>query len=106
MENVMKRKRVKTVISHLPTKNRRRVTGSVISDKMDKTIVVRVDRRSLHPLYRKYIVVSKKFRVHDGDNIAKTGDTVRIIESRPISKSKKWRLYQVINSGSAQGDSE
>lgn len=70
---------------------------------MDKTIVVQVDRRALHPLYRKYVVVSKRFKVHDQDNIAKIGDMVRIIESRPISKDKKWRLYQIIKSIETRG---
>lgn len=92
-----------TLISYLPKKRRRRVTGVVMSDKMDKTIVVQVDRRALHPLYRKYVVVSKCFKVHDPDNTAKVGDTVRIIESRPISKDKKWRIYQILESNEAHG---
>lgn len=82
------------------------MTGAVVSDKMNKSIVVRVDRKTLHPLYRKYISVSKCFKAHDEDNRAKIGDTVRIIESRPISKGKKWRLYQIITSANALGGKE
>lgn len=71
-------------------------TGKVISDKMDKTIVVAIDTRSLHPLYKKYVTVTKKVKAHDEKNDAHIGDTVRVIECRHISKDKCWRLTQVV----------
>lgn len=71
-------------------------TGKVVSDKMDKTIVVAIDTRSLHPLYKKYVTVTKKVKAHDEKNDAKEGDTVRVVECRHISKDKCWRLVQVV----------
>jgi small subunit ribosomal protein S17 len=70
--------------------------GKVSSDKMDKTIVVTVNRRVLHPLYKKYFVRKSTFHVHDPKNECKTGDTVEILESRPLSKLKRWTLKRVI----------
>ncbi len=70
--------------------------GVVVSDKMDKTIVVRVTRRIRHPLYGKEMSQSRKFHVHDEANEAKIGDTVRIVESRPLSRLKRWRLVEVV----------
>jgi small subunit ribosomal protein S17 len=70
--------------------------GVVVSDVQDKTIVVRVDRRTTHPLYGKSLRVSKKYHVHDESNDANVGDTVRIVETRPISKLKRWRLAEVV----------
>lgn len=70
--------------------------GRVVSDKMDKTIVVQVDGRMVHPLYKKYVNFSKKFKAHDEINEAHIGDTVRIVESRPISKDKRWRLFEIV----------
>lgn len=72
-------------------------TGVVVSDKMQKTIVVRVERLTRHPLYKKIIRRFKKFKAHDEKNSAKTGDTVKIVESRPLSKDKRWRLLEVLN---------
>jgi len=69
---------------------KRVLQGTVVSDKADKTIVVRVDRQVIHPLYKKYIRMSKKYAAHDAENRYKTGDLVRIEESRPISKRKRW----------------
>jgi small subunit ribosomal protein S17 len=66
--------------------------GVVVSDVQDKTIIVRVERRTTHPLYGKTMKVSKKYHVHDETNDAGVGDTVRIVETRPISKLKRWRL--------------
>ncbi len=66
--------------------------GTVISDGMDKTVVVRVDRRFKHPVYKKYIKRSKKFAAHDEANACKVGDAVRIRECRPKSKSKHWEV--------------
>lgn len=77
--------------------NKRKVRiGEVVSDKMAKTIVVRVTRTTTHPVYKKVITKSKKFKVHDEKNEAKTGDKVRIEETRPLSKEKRWRLLEVI----------
>jgi small subunit ribosomal protein S17 len=70
--------------------------GEVISAKMDKTIVVRVERRFPHPQYKKIVKLQKKFYAHDGDKKAKQGDTVRIAECRPLSKLKRWKLVEVI----------
>ena len=71
-------------------------TGIVISDKMKKTIIVGVSRLTKHPLYGKIIKKSNKFKVHDEKNTAKVGDTVRIQETRPLSKDKRWKLVEVI----------
>jgi small subunit ribosomal protein S17 len=70
--------------------------GVVKSDKMDKTIVVAVETKTLHPLYKKYITRTKKLKAHDEKNDAKTGDTVRVVECRPVSKEKTWRLVEVM----------
>ena len=70
--------------------------GIVISDKMKKTIIVRVERKAEHPLYKKIIKRYNKFKVHDEKNQAKTGDLVRIQETRPLSKMKRWRLIEII----------
>ncbi len=71
-------------------------TGKVISDKMDKTIVVAINTKSLHPLYKKYVTKTKKVKAHDERNDAHIGDTVRVIECRHYSKDKCWRLTQVV----------
>ena len=77
-------------------KTNRRFTGVVVSDKMQKTIVVRVDRRVMHPKYRKHYQVSKKFKVHDPESKFHTGDQVVFEECRPLSKDKRWRvIYSV-----------
>ncbi len=69
---------------------RRILQGVVVSDKMDKTIVVEVERRVQHPIYKKFIRRSKRYHAHDESNAIKIGQTVRIIESRPLSKTKRW----------------
>jgi small subunit ribosomal protein S17 len=71
---------------------RRVMQGTVVSDKCDKTVIVRVERRFMHPLYKKYITRSKKYAAHDQDNRSKIGDQVRIRECRPISKRKCWEV--------------
>ncbi len=76
--------------------NRKVLQGIVVSNAMDKTIVVKVSRRLRHPLYGKYIKKSKKFKAHDENNISRVGDEVRIMESRPISKDKRWRLLETV----------
>jgi len=80
-------------------KHLREKQGVVLSDKMDKTIVVRVDRRTRHPIYGKVMNLSKKYYAHDEKNEAKVGDVVCIIESRPLSRLKRWSLVKVIAHG-------
>ena len=79
-----------------PVVKRKEVVGEVISDKMEKTIVVEVARRVRHPKYKKVITKYKKFYAHDEKSEAGMGDRVRIIESRPLSKLKRWALVQVV----------
>ena len=76
--------------------HRKEKIGYVVSTKMAKTIVVEVDRQKAHPKYKRVIAKSKKFYAHDEQNTARTGDVVRIIETRPLSKLKRWRLTEVI----------
>lgn len=71
---------------------RRQLNGVVVSDKMDKTVVVRIDQTVVHPKYQKRFIISKKFKAHDPENTYKTGDLVTIEESRPLSKTKQWRV--------------
>jgi small subunit ribosomal protein S17 len=80
--------------------NTRTVTGRVISDKMDKSITVLVERKVAHPIYGKYVKRSTKLHAHDEQNECNTGDTVSIQECRPISKSKSWRLVKVLERAS------
>jgi small subunit ribosomal protein S17 len=78
-------------------RNQRKVyTGRVVSDKMDKTITVLIETYKTHPLYGKRVKYSKKFKAHDEQNIAKTGDVVRIMETRPLSATKRFRLLEVV----------
>jgi len=76
-------------------KSARLVTGKVVSDKMDKTITVLIERRVKHPLYGKYISKSSKLKAHDEENTCNIGDTVTIAESRPLSKTKSWVLVKI-----------
>lgn len=76
-------------------------TGKVVSDKMDKTVVVAVTRTFQHPLYKKTVRKMTKFKAHDEDNTCKPGDVVQIIESRPMSKDKRWQVINIIKSGEA-----
>ncbi len=69
---------------------KRILQGVVVSDKMDKSVVVRVERRVMHPVYKKYIKRSAKYTAHDENNLCKVGDVVQIMESRPLSKTKTW----------------
>ncbi|MBU2885258.1 30S ribosomal protein S17 [Gilvimarinus agarilyticus] len=73
----------------------RTLTGKVVSDKMDKTISVLIERRVKHPIYGKYVSKSSKLKAHDENNESKMGDTVTIAESRPLSKSKSWALVKI-----------
>lgn len=76
-------------------RHHRVLEGQVVSDKMDKTIVVQVMRRYRHPQYRKYVTERVKYKAHDERNEARVGDKVRIVESRPMSRDKRWRLQSV-----------
>jgi small subunit ribosomal protein S17 len=80
-------------------------TGIVVSDKMDKTRVVMVEFITQHPLYKKLIRKRKKFMAHDEDNITKTGDYVRIIQTRPLSRHKRWKIVEIIDKKGVRGDS-
>jgi small subunit ribosomal protein S17 len=75
---------------------RKEKVGRVVSDKMDKTIVVSVERLSRHPLYKRVIRLTTKFKAHDERNEARIGDTVRIVESRPLSATKRWRMVEIV----------
>ena len=77
-------------------KLRKERTGLVTSDKMDKTITVSIERKVKHPIYGKFVKQTKSFKAHDEKNEAKTGDTVKIAETRPLSKTKRWRLVEVV----------
>jgi len=75
---------------------RKRLTGHVVSDKMDKTVVVRVERLGRHPRYGKVLRRVKKYKAHDEENACRIGDEVRIVESRPLSREKRWRVEAVL----------
>ncbi len=77
-------------------KNKKQIVGVVTSTKMDKSITVLVERRLKHPIYGKFIRKSKKFMAHDEKNDCREGDRVKIIESRPLSKRKRWNLVEII----------
>lgn len=79
----------------LTTKRKIKI-GTVASDKMNKTRVVTIERKFSHPLYNKIIKRTTSFRVHDSQNESKAGDLVKIIESRPLSKTKRWQLFEII----------
>jgi small subunit ribosomal protein S17 len=85
-------------MSDAPVKqiNKKTYTGMVVSDKMDKTIVVVVTARKLHRRYKKYITRSKKLKAHDEKNEAHIGDRVKVCETRPLSKSKRWNLVEIV----------
>ena len=72
-------------------------TGLVVSDKMEKTVVVAIERRVPHPVYGKMVTRTKRLKAHDEENSAKVGDTVRIVETRPLSKDKRWRLVEIVD---------
>jgi small subunit ribosomal protein S17 len=80
---------------------KRILEGVVVSDKNDKTIVVKVERRLTHPVLKKTVRLSKKYHAHDGNNAAKIGDVVRIEEARPLSKQKRWMLLEKVSASQA-----
>ena len=79
---------------------RRTKVGRVVSDKMDRTVVVSVERLRRHPIYKRVVRLSSKFKAHDEENSARVGDTVRIEESRPLSREKRWTVVEVVARGS------
>ncbi len=86
-----------TVKTAASTRTARKVRqGLVVSDKMDKTIVVAIERRVPHPVYGKMVTKTKRLKAHDESNSAKVGDTVRIVETRPLSKDKRFRLLEIV----------
>jgi small subunit ribosomal protein S17 len=72
-------------------------TGKVVSNKMEKTVVVAITRLFQHPVYKKTVKKISKFKVHDEANECKAGDTVRIVETRPLSKEKRWKVFEIVN---------
>lgn len=84
------------IAAETPRARRKIRVGVVVSNKMDKTVVVAVERRVLHTLYRKYVRRTSTFMVHDPENSCQVGDKVRIIETRPLSKHKRWRLAEIL----------
>ena len=76
--------------------NKKQIVGVVSSNKMDKTITVSVERRLKHPMYGKFVKKTKKFKAHDEQNVCQEGDVVRIVESRPLSRLKRWNLVEVV----------
>jgi small subunit ribosomal protein S17 len=81
---------------------RRTKVGRVISDRMDKTVVVSVERLRRHPIYKRVVRLSSKFKAHDEASAAHVGDTVRIEESRPLSREKRWRVVEVLARGTGE----
>lgn len=76
--------------------HRKTITGMVVSDKADKTVTVLVERRLRHPLYQKFVKQSKKYHAHDAANECHTGDMVRLMEARPLSRTKRWRVVEIV----------
>ena len=87
---------------HLATGTRKQKVGRVVSNKMDKTVVVAVDYLRPHPLYRKTVRKTSKFYAHDENNECNIGDRVRIEETRPLSKQKRWRVLEIINANRSE----
>ncbi|MCK5352741.1 30S ribosomal protein S17 [bacterium] len=86
-------------MSETGSTQRKIISGIVVSSRMDKTAVVQVQRRFAHPVYKKYVSKRVKYKVHDEKNDLNIGDTVRIVETRPLSKSKRWRLLDILERG-------
>jgi small subunit ribosomal protein S17 len=102
-ENAREAAPVKNARNTVPVKNARNTVpvkkilqGRVVSNKMQKTIVVEIHHRKLHRLYKKYLTRTKKIKAHDEKNECGIGDTVRVVESRPLSKDKRWRLVEIV----------
>jgi small subunit ribosomal protein S17 len=86
----------KDMAENIVRKERKQRVGRVVSDRMNKSITVAVDRQIKHPIYGKFITKTTKYMTHDENNDAHIGDTVRIMETRPLSKNKRWRLIEII----------
>ena len=86
-------------MSETVSTQRKIISGTVVSNRMDKTAVVQVQRRFAHPVFKKYVSKRVKYKVHDEQNDLNIGDTVRIIETRPLSKDKRWRLLDILERG-------
>ncbi|HMK33556.1 MAG TPA: 30S ribosomal protein S17 [Desulfomonilaceae bacterium] len=84
-------------------KQRKVRTGVVISDKMDKTVVVEVSRTVLHPVYKKFVRRRKRFMAHDAENRCRIGDEVLIVETRPLSRNKNWRVQKIVKEAALPG---
>jgi small subunit ribosomal protein S17 len=84
--------------------SRTRLRGIVVSDRMDKSVVVTVERRVRHPLYKKYVTLRKKYAAHDEGNRCRTGDRVEIVSTRPLSKTKRWAVCRVLDSQAAPAE--
>lgn len=80
----------------MPEKIQKHRVGKVVSDKMDKTVVVAVERQVAHPVYKKRFIKTKKFKAHDEENECRVGDTVEIVETRPLSKEKRWKVSRIV----------
>ena len=78
------------------TTGRKIFSGKVVSNKMQKTIVVKIEQRKLHPIYKKYLTRSKKVKAHDENSECNIGDSVRVVETRPLSKEKCWKLLEIV----------
>ncbi|MDH5542220.1 MAG: 30S ribosomal protein S17 [Nitrospinota bacterium] len=83
-------------MSALPPRRKVRV-GEVVSNKMDKTVVVKIERKIIHPVFKKFIKKTKKLYAHDEDNKCKIGDLVEIVETRPLSKTKRWKVSSIVS---------
>ncbi|UCG38226.1 MAG: 30S ribosomal protein S17 [bacterium] len=83
-------------MSENKAKERKIIIGTVVSNRMDKTAVVQVQRRFAHPVFKKYVSKRVKYKVHDEKNDLNIGDTVRIVETRPLSRDKRWRLLEIL----------
>ncbi|MCI0449292.1 MAG: 30S ribosomal protein S17 [Chlorobi bacterium] len=97
-ENLEKVAHPQTASENPVIRRHRRKTrvGLVVSNKMDKSIIVAIERKMMHPIYKKYFKKTTKFMAHDQNNVANIGDTVKIMETRPLSARKRWRLVEVI----------
>lgn len=84
-------------MANLPPRRKVRM-GEVVSNRMDKTVVVKIERKFLHPVFKKFVKKTKKLYAHDADNKCKVGDKVQIVETRPLSKSKRWRVFSILES--------
>jgi small subunit ribosomal protein S17 len=83
-------------VDNVKTKVDKVLQGRVVSNKMQKTIVIEIVQRKLHRLYKKYLTRTKRLKVHDEENSSGVGDTVRVVETRPLSKDKRWRLLEIV----------